>query len=179
MRCLAKLQVSNLERDCLRIVAPLQLKPTKLQMFTSSTFDSSFLKLVSFQKLLHSSESVKPIKDFPNYYVTDIGRVFSNKTHYSHWRNPRTSLVPYELRPVTEPRGYKVVGLANDSMVITKSVHRLVLETFVGLPPEGMECWHHDGNPANNQLENLRWDTHSANMRDAGGPISGVENSLR
>jgi len=29
-----------------------------------------------------------------------------------------------------------------------------------------MECCHEDGNPANNRLDNLRWDTHSANCKE-------------
>lgn len=43
-------------------------------------------------------------------------------------------------------------------------MHRLVLEAFAGPCPEGLECCHNDGNPANNRLENLRWDTRQANM---------------
>lgn len=46
-------------------------------------------------------------------------------------------------------------------------VHRLVLEAFVGPCPEGMEACHWDGDPTNNRLENLRWDTRSENHRDA------------
>lgn len=45
-------------------------------------------------------------------------------------------------------------------------VHHLVLEAFVGPRPEGMECCHDDDDPANNRLENLRWDTHSSNLND-------------
>lgn len=30
-----------------------------------------------------------------------------------------------------------------------------------------MECCHNDGNPVNNRLDNLRWDTHQENQRDA------------
>lgn len=47
-----------------------------------------------------------------------------------------------------------------------KSVHRLVLEAFVGPCPDGMEACHNDGNPRNNRLDNLRWDTPSSNMQD-------------
>lgn len=46
------------------------------------------------------------------------------------------------------------------------TIHRLVLETFVGPCPEGMEACHNNGNPADNRVENLRWDTHIANMAD-------------
>lgn len=45
-------------------------------------------------------------------------------------------------------------------------VHRLVLEAFVGPCPLKMECCHNDSNPANNALENLRWDTRSGNQMD-------------
>lgn len=48
----------------------------------------------------------------------------------------------------------------------TVAVHRLVLIAFAGSCPEGMECCHSDGNPANNHLSNLRWDTYKANSAD-------------
>jgi len=37
---------------------------------------------------------------------------------------------------------------------------------FVGPCPEGMECRHLDGNPGNNNLENLAWGTREENMKD-------------
>lgn len=46
-------------------------------------------------------------------------------------------------------------------------VHRLVLLAFVGPCPEGMEACHNNGDPADNRLENLRWDTPRANSADA------------
>jgi hypothetical protein len=45
-------------------------------------------------------------------------------------------------------------------------VHCLVLESFVGPCPPGLECCHNDGNPANNFRYNLRWDTHESNVQD-------------
>lgn len=45
-------------------------------------------------------------------------------------------------------------------------VHYLVLLTFVGPRPEGMDCCHNDGNPLNNHVENLRYDTRSGNFKD-------------
>lgn len=48
----------------------------------------------------------------------------------------------------------------------TKLVHHLVLITFVGERPEGAECCHNQNNPSNNNLVNLRWDTHLANVLD-------------
>lgn len=45
-------------------------------------------------------------------------------------------------------------------------VHRLVLETFVGYRPKGLQCRHLDGNPANNRLDNLLWGTGKENIAD-------------
>jgi hypothetical protein len=45
-------------------------------------------------------------------------------------------------------------------------IHTLVLEAFAGPRPEGMEGCHNDGNPTNNHIDNLRWDTRSANNQD-------------
>lgn len=46
-------------------------------------------------------------------------------------------------------------------------VHRLVLEAFIGPAPEGAEGCHNDGDPSNNRVENLRWDTRSHNAQDS------------
>lgn len=46
-------------------------------------------------------------------------------------------------------------------------IHRLVLEAFVGPCPPGLQCCHADDDVTNNRLENLRWDTHKANIHDA------------
>lgn len=45
-------------------------------------------------------------------------------------------------------------------------VHRIILETFVGPCPEGMQCLHYDGNCRNNELSNLRWGTPTENGKD-------------
>lgn len=45
-------------------------------------------------------------------------------------------------------------------------VHRLVLIAFVGAPEQGMEACHNNGVRTDNKLENLRWDTRSANQMD-------------
>lgn len=45
-------------------------------------------------------------------------------------------------------------------------VHMLVAVTFIGPRPEGMDVCHNDGNPKNNTVTNLRYDTRSENNKD-------------
>lgn len=45
-------------------------------------------------------------------------------------------------------------------------VHQLVALTFLGPKPEGTEVCHKDGNPLNNRVDNLRYDTRTQNILD-------------
>lgn len=45
-------------------------------------------------------------------------------------------------------------------------VHQLIALTFLGPKPAGCEVCHNDGNPTNNAVSNLRYDTRSENNRD-------------
>ena len=45
--------------------------------------------------------------------------------------------------------------------------HQLILFAFVGPKPNGMECRHLNGNPADNRLENLVWGTRRENVFDS------------
>ena len=45
-------------------------------------------------------------------------------------------------------------------------VHQLVMKTFVGHPPKGMEVLHINGNPKDNRLSNLRYGTRTENILD-------------
>lgn len=98
--------------------------------------------------------SSKPACGWPGYSVTDSGEVVSKK-------NPGKYLVRH-----TDKDGYQTVTLRKDGRSFNRSVHRLVLETFVGPCPGGMECRHLDGDPSNNYLGNLEWSTHLKNIKD-------------
>ncbi len=88
-----------------------------------------------------------------SYLITKDGRVWSKK------RGKFLSLCP-------DTNGYPVVLLYHRGRRIMKRVHRLVLETYIGDCPKGMETRHLDGNPQNNNLENLQWGTHRDNEND-------------
>jgi hypothetical protein len=84
------------------------------------------------------------------YAVSTWGRVFSLRR--DKW-----------LKPVTSKQGYQVVVLGGRKPFW---VHRLVLTAFRGPRPEGQQCRHLDGNPANNMLSNLRWGTREEDFAD-------------
>lgn len=100
------------------------------------------------------------------YEVSDLGRVRSVSFSY---RNGNGGLVTTRSSIKKTGRGkYAVVGLSNVARAhIRRLVHQLVLEAFVGPKPAGWHGRHKDGNPRNNALSNLRWDTPAGNSQDA------------
>lgn len=72
------------------------------------------------------------------------------------------------LRPGAWSSGHPVVTLWRDGKSRTWGVHQLVARAHLGAPADdSLEVCHNDGNPSNNRVENLRWDSHAANMADA------------
>jgi hypothetical protein len=96
---------------------------------------------------------IKPIPNHSEYFVDDEGNVYSTKNRVCH-----------KLKMWTQQNNYSYIIIYPHRE--HSSVARLVLEAFVGLCPEGMEACHNDGNPTNNRVPNLRWDTRTNNQRD-------------
>ncbi len=101
----------------------------------------------------------------PGYCVGDDGSVWGCRGPHgfrSVWRCLKQQLCG--------PSSTDMYLYVNFSMLCqrggSKRVNRLVLESFVGPCPEGMECCHRDGNRFNNCLDNLRWGTRSSNRED-------------
>lgn len=103
----------------------------------------------------------RPIQGFPAYEIDTEGRVWSCLANGTG----KAGGTWHELVPVKDANGRLRVTLFPGRRVC--QLHRLVLETFVGPCPEGMECRHFpDRNPANNRLENLQWGTKKENAAD-------------
>lgn len=94
--------------------------------------------------IMNKDEIWKDIKDFPNYEVSNRGRV----------RNKSTK---YVLRPGLGGVGYLTVALYKDGKGITKNVHDLVARAFLGDRKDGMTVNHIDGDKTNNNLKNLEF----------------------
>lgn len=96
---------------------------------------------------------IQTIPSFPAYCVTKDGRIWSKKN--------QQFLKPDSIK------GYFCVSLYKDLKQYCKQISRLVLETFIGPCPDGMECCHNNGVRTDNRLKNLRWDTAKSNHQDA------------
>lgn len=82
---------------------------------------------------------------------------------------PKRMPEPRVLKPWRHAGGYLVIKLPQaqtGGRIVKAYVHRLVLETFLGTCPEGLEACHNNGVADDNRLENLRWGTHQANISD-------------
>ena len=94
----------------------------------------------------------KDIKDYEGLYqVSNLGRV----------KRITTGRV---LKPLKHANGYLMVKLSKNSIVYTKTVHRLVAEAFIPNPEHKSEINHIDENKTNNSLDNLEWMTRKENI---------------
>jgi HNH endonuclease len=87
---------------------------------------------------------------FADYWVSSFGRVKSR----------------YRVLKGTPDAGgsgeYLTVGVGGKR----RRVHHLVLESYIGQRPAGLEACHWDDDKTNNKVFNLRWDDHLANYQD-------------
>lgn len=116
-----------------------------------------------------ADENWKPVTGYENFYdASDHGRVRRLPRSVEIKDGSTRTTAGKMLRPFQHGRtSHLAVKLMVNGERKRRPVHRLVLEAFVGPYPEGMECCHADGDPTNNHLDNLRWDTRSANSHDS------------
>lgn len=112
----------------------------------------------------------KPIAGYEGLYsISSNGEIRSENRTVKHSLYGQMRIKEKIIKPWKGNKcGHLYVSLSDNTQIQKKLlVHRLVLETFVGPCPQGMECCHFpDRNVTNNQLENLRWDTSKSNTED-------------
>ena len=99
---------------------------------------------------------------YPNYEVSSRGRVRSRPRTIMRSDNKALKIEGRILNPWVVKGGY----LAFDANGSNVPVAWCVAAAFLGDRPEGLEICHNDGDPSNNEIGNLRYDTHAANMAD-------------
>jgi hypothetical protein len=109
--------------------------------------------MIDYKFLFLTNESFKFIKNFENYMISDLGRIFSIKKHKF-------------LKPAIDNRGYYIVDLHNG---IRKSfrLHRLVGLHFLENPDNKQYVDHINNIRTDNRLENLRFATLNENSHNA------------
>ena len=85
---------------------------------------------------------------YPNYTITDDGRVFCLNYHREGYKK--------ELKPGIR-RGYNKITLCKDGKEKNISIHRLVALAFIPNPDNLPIINHKDENPSNNMVGNLEW----------------------
>ena len=113
------------------------------------------------------------IKNFDNYSVSREGFI----------SNVKTGRV---LKGVENMHGYLTVRIKNnDGRFVTKTVHRLVAETYLDALEPNLVVDHIDGNKHNNSVDNLEFVTSRENTKRAYDmglipiPVNGSESSKK
>lgn len=109
-----------------------------------------------------------PVVDFEGYYeVSNLGRVRSLDRRIPHGGGRGLRRIKGRiLAQKVDEEGRRQVDLWVENVGHTRRVHNLVLTAFVGSRPPGLNGLHNNGDPADNGVLNLRWDTQSENLYD-------------
>ena len=109
-------------------------------------------------------EEWRDIQGYDGFYqVSNCGRVRSMYFHNNHATIKRVKV----LKTVTNKSNRVYVSLHNDGKRKNCTVHRLVACAFLPNPDQLPEVNHIDGNPSNNNVENLEWCTKKYNAQHA------------
>lgn len=113
------------------------------------------------------NEVWKPVVGYHGLYeVSDRGRVRAvARVTIGRW-GPRPLKQKILKIIVKRKTGYPAISLSKGGVINQFSIHKLVLDAFVGARPIGMEACHWDGDRLNCSLGNLRWDTRRNNAAD-------------
>jgi hypothetical protein len=110
------------------------------------------------------TEIWKPVVGFQGYEVSSLGRVRSLTRYVKGKVSPRIN--HGRVMKLASVGRYLAVSLSTESEKVTRSVHVLVAEAFIGPRPPGYHVCHNDGDSLNNRLSNLRYDTPANNCAD-------------
>lgn len=129
-------------------MASINLNKVKL------TLKSSHLIHHHLSKISLDNEIWKNIPDYPNHFISDRGRLWSNSTG----RILKGS--------VDMNYSYLIYSLSKDAITVSYYAHELVMFAFVGNRPKDHDIDHIDRDKLNNQLSNLRYVTSSDNNKN-------------
>lgn len=107
-------------------------------------------------------------KDIPGYKGRYQASTFGNIRSVDRYQKTKRGCRHYKGHILKPGRFCKTghVSVVLGHGTPGRPVHELVCLTFIGPRPDNMDICHKDGNPVNNHLNNLRYDTRSNNILD-------------
>lgn len=129
----------------------------------------------------------KNIEGYPNYQVSNMGRVKSLEKTITYSTNNRWGECECKrfceekiLKNYLSKRGYYVVNLSQNGKSTQFKVHTLVAQAFISNPDNKPQIDHINTIRTDNRVENLRWVTNKENMNN---PITtkkcSINNNMR
>lgn len=110
------------------------------------------------------AEEWRPIEGVGGYYryeISDAGRVRVSARMDSRGRSHESRLIRTFKN---KHNGYHYCNFRSDGKTRQFRVHRLVMEAFVGVRPDGLVTDHINHDKSDNRLENLRYVTQRENL---------------
>jgi hypothetical protein len=123
----------------------------------NSVINLRYIEIVDFLKNKYGNEW-KKIKDFDNYFVSNIGEIWSSLTE---------NILNNQLNG-----GYLRVFIGKQ-----KLIHKLVAEAFIENPKNHSIINHKDGNKTNNHFSNLEWVSFSENSLHSYHVLGNIDNT--
>jgi len=104
-------------------------------------------------------EEWKIIKNFPNYMISNLGRIKS----LNYKRTNKEQILKQNING----RGYYYVNISVNNKYHNLLIHREVATAFLNNNKNYSDVNHKDGNKLNNNVNNLEWCTRSHNIQHA------------
>jgi|LGVE01.1.fsa_nt_gb hypothetical protein len=105
----------------------------------------------------------KNIKGYPNYQVSNMGKIKSLERYVNSKNGSRRIVREKTLKSNSYKKNYLTVKLSNNGNPKTFRLHNLVLEMFIP-NPFNKPCGNHkNGKKWDNRVENLEWVTYQEN----------------
>ena len=105
----------------------------------------------------------RPVVGFPDYDVSNLGRVRSWYASSSAKRRGK----PKILAQTVGSKGRMVISIHRDKKIFTRRIHRLVAQAFIPNPENRPQVNHLTGLYTDNRQGNLEWATKATDLEHA------------